>query len=72
MTNYIYNIMTIIEASERYNVNLDTVKNKFKPSVTGKEKIENWIKEGLIRQSGKTWLITVEFMDMHFGSKGRV
>ena len=64
--DYLYNVMTIIEAAERYGVKLDTLRNKFKPSVTNKEKIEKWIKKGLIRQSGKTWLITIEFMESQF------
>lgn len=69
MKNYIYDIMTMVEAAERYEVKLYTLKNKFKPSVTKQEKIDAWVKEGLIRQSGKTWLITIDFMEMHFGGK---
>ena len=57
-------IMTIAEAAERYNVKQDTLKNKFKPSIVGQDKINTWISEGLIRQSGKTWLITSTFMEM--------
>lgn len=70
MTTYINNVMTIIEAAERYGVNLETLKNKFKTSVTGKEKIDKWTQEGLIRQSGKTWLITIEFMESNFPKRG--
>ena len=55
-------IMTIVEASERYDIKLQTLKCKFKPSVVGQVKIDLWKREGLIRQSGKTWLITPQFM----------
>ena len=60
-------IMTIVEAAERYNVNLETLKCKFKPSIVGQVKIDLWKREGLIKQSGKTWLITPQFMYEVFG-----
>lgn len=60
-------IMTITEASELYNINLQTLKGKFKPSIVGQNKIDIWKREQLIRQSGKTWLITPEFMYEVFG-----
>lgn len=72
MENNVYSInqiMTIVEASERFGVNQDTLKNKFKPSVAGRDKIQAWVNEGLIRQSGKTWLITEKFMETVFSNK---
>lgn len=62
----LYEIMTMIEAADKYHVNYNTLKNKFKPSVTKPEKIQAWIQAGLIRQSGKTWLITEKFMQDNF------
>ena len=59
-------VMTITEAAERYGVKLDTLKSKFKPSVVGRERIDTWIKAGLVRQSGKTWLISETFMENNF------
>ena len=65
-------IYTIVEAAEKFGVNQNTLKNKFKPSVTKPEKINAWINEGLIRQSGKTWLITEKFMMDNLSSMKRV
>lgn len=65
-TYSINQIMTIIEAAARYEVNIDTLKNKFKPSVTKPERIQEWIEAGLIRQSGSAWLITETFMEKIF------
>lgn len=59
----INNYMTITEAAERYNINQQTLKNKLKPSVIGQEKIDEWIADGLIRLSAKTWIVSVEFME---------
>lgn len=65
-------IMTMVEAAERFGVNHNTLKNKFKPSVTEPERIQAWINEGLIRQSGKVWLITEKFMTDNLSSMKRV
>lgn len=59
-------IMTIKEASERFNINQQTLKNKLKPSIIGQEKIEEWVSEGLIRQSSTTWLLTEKFIVNNF------
>lgn len=69
MTNKKYTldeIMTIKEASERFNINLQTMKNKLKPSIVGQERIDEWVSEGLIRQSGTTWLLTEKFIENNF------
>ncbi|MCT6925413.1 helix-turn-helix domain-containing protein [Metasolibacillus sp.] len=63
MTKTINDFMTIVEAAERYNINPQTLKNKFKPSVVGQEKIDGWVSEGLIRLSSKTWILSTEFME---------
>lgn len=59
-------IMTIPEAAERFGINVQTLKNKMKPSVVGQERIDEWVADGLIRQSSKTWLITQEFIENNF------
>ena len=59
-------IMTITEAAERYGINPNTLKNKFKPSIVGQERLDAWVKHGLVKQSGKTWLITDTFMEINF------
>lgn len=60
------NVMTLGEASERYAVSLDMVKNRLKPSKVGQEQIDQWAAQGIIKLSGRTWLISVDFMDLHF------
>lgn len=62
-------IMTIPEAAERYGVNIQTLKNYFKPSIVGQDIIDSRIAANLIRQSAKTWLLTPEFMEIHFQVK---
>lgn len=63
--------MTIAEAAEKYKINIQTLKSKFKPSIVGPGRINEWIDSGLIRQSGKTWLMTEEFIKINF-KKGSV
>jgi len=70
----INNYMTPNEASYRWGINQETVKNKLKPSLN-KEEIEQMEKEGLIksfiRPDGKRreWIITVQAMERWFGKK---
>ena len=59
-------IMTLGEASERYGVSLDMIKNRLKPSKVGQAQIDEWVAEGIIRLSGRTWFISSDFMDLHF------
>ena len=59
-------VMTIVEAAERYNLNVQSLKNKFKPSIVGQDRIDSWAREGLIKQSGKTWLLTEDFIKLVF------
>lgn len=59
-------IMTISEAADLYDMNVHTIKNKFKPSIVKQETVDRWVAEGLARQSGKTWLITKKFMEVNF------
>lgn len=59
-------IMTIPEAAERFGINQQTLKNKMKPSIIGQERIDEWVAEGLIRQSSKTWLVTEKFIEKLF------
>ncbi|MFJ7954187.1 hypothetical protein ACIQZG_22045 [Lysinibacillus sp. NPDC096418] len=62
----INNYMVLSEAAERYDVSLDMIKNRLKPSKVGQEQIDQWVSEGLIRLSGRTWIISTDFMKMHF------
>lgn len=62
-------IMTLGEAVERYQeygVTMDKIKNRLKPSKSGQEKIDEWVSQGIIKLSGRTWLISTDFMDLHF------
>lgn len=61
-------VFTMAEVEERYGVNKFTVQNKLKPS-TSDSKLEEWIKQGIIVKSGKTWLLTDDFMQLHNWSK---
>ena len=58
--------MTIGEAAVRYGVSIDKVKNRLKPSKIGQEQIDKWVDAGLIRFSGGTWIISIDFMEIHF------
>jgi hypothetical protein len=60
------NIMTLGEAAERYEISIDKIKNRLKPSKMGQEQIDKWVAEEFIRLSGRTWLISSDFMDLHF------
>lgn len=62
-------IMTIVEAAERYGINEDSLRNKFKPRVTKPERIKAWIESGLVRQSGSTWLLTETFIRQNYAHK---
>lgn len=68
----INNYMTPNEASYRWGINQETVKNKLKPSLNKKE-IEEMEREGLIksfvRPEGKRreWIISVQAMERWFG-----
>lgn len=69
MANKKYNldqVMTLGEAAKRYAVSLDMVKNRLKPSKVGQEQIDEWVAKGIIKLSGRTWLISKDFMDLHF------
>lgn len=69
MENKKYNlneIMTLGEAAERYEISIDKIKNRLKPSKMGQQQIDNWVAEGFIRLSGRTWLISSDFMELHF------
>lgn len=62
------NFMTVGEAAERYQVSIDMIKNRLKPSKVGQKQIDEWIEKGLIRLSKRTWIISKDFMDMHFNN----
>lgn len=58
--------MTLGEAAERYGVSIDMIKNRLKPSKVGQSQIDEWVNAGLIRLSNRTWIISTDFMDLHF------
>jgi len=57
------NVMTVAEAAERWGKSVVTVRQ----ACTGYKKAAPRFKDGEIRQSGSTWLITVEGMTRVFG-----
>lgn len=67
--------MTPSEAAHRWGISIETVKNKLKPSVAGKESINNLIDQGLIKYhqnpggKRKEWIISVKAMEYWFGKK---
>lgn len=65
--NIIQDVMTINEASERWNISFETIKSKFKARKT--EQIAIWEKYGLVKKSGKSWLLTKQFMELNFGEE---
>lgn len=73
--NEIEKYMTINEAAERWNVNIETIKAKLKPSVTSENDINHWIERGLIKPyvkpggKNKLWIISIYFMMLHFGDE---
>lgn len=72
MKNKKYNleqVMTVSEACKRYNVTIDELKNRIKPSRIGQEEIDSRVRQGIIRKSGNTWLISKDFMELYFNKK---
>lgn len=68
------NYMTVGEAAHHWNLPIETVKNKLKPSIKGvKEAIEMMDEEGLIKYSKHpdskqgVWIITQQAMEKWFG-----
>lgn len=62
-------VMTVSEACSRYNVTLDELKNRIKPSRIGQQEIDSRVSQGIIRKSGNTWLISKDFMELYFNKK---
>lgn len=66
------NYMTPNEASERWNINHYTIRNKLKPSLN-KEEIEWMEEQGLIKSfikkggNRREWIITKKAMQQWFG-----
>lgn len=50
------------EAAERYGINIDTIKSRVRTSSARPERFDSWLELGIIRKSGKTWLLTDDFM----------
>ncbi|MED4077636.1 helix-turn-helix domain-containing protein [Lysinibacillus fusiformis] len=64
----IFEVMTLSEAAELYNVNVETLKSRFKNnSNKTKAKIKVWEENGLARKSGTIWLVTKDFMNLEYG-----
>lgn len=69
----INNFMVLQEAADRWGIPIERLKNKLKPSIVGQDRINEWIKSGLIKcyvkpgGKNKVWIISIDFMKMHFG-----
>lgn len=69
----IHDYMTVSEAAYKWNVPQETVKNKLKPSIVGKERIDEMIEKGYIKYfqkpngRRKEWIITTKAMEIWFG-----
>lgn len=62
-------VFTVNEAAQRYNISKYTIQNKLKPSTAASITALNAMEElGIIRRSCNTWLITHDFMKLHFDS----
>lgn len=69
----LFQVMALNEAATLYNVNLETLKSRFKGTTEEKQmKIKRWEELGLARKSGNTWLVTKDFMEIEYGyQKGK-
>lgn len=68
--------MTINEAAERFNIPVETIKNRLKPSIKNfNSQLEQMIEEGLVKyylkEDGKRkeWIISVDAMNIWFLNK---
>lgn len=59
----LYQVMTLKEVTEKYDIKLETLKSRVKRKSSKKSL---WATEGIARQSGDTWLVTEEFMKSEF------
>jgi len=75
------NYMTPAEASFRWGISIETLKNKLKPSVSSDEEIRSMIEQGLIKYfvkpggKNKQWIISTQAMYEWFGepkNKGEI
>ncbi|MDA1920650.1 DNA-binding protein [Bacillus cereus group sp. BcHK140] len=69
--------MTVNEAAERFNIPVETIKNRLKPSIKSfNSQLEKMIEEGLIKYYLKTdgkrkeWIISEDAMKIWFFQKG--
>ncbi|MDZ5480402.1 DNA-binding protein [Bacillus thuringiensis] len=65
--------MTVNEAAERFNIPVETIKNRLKPSIKSfSAQLEQMIEEGLIKSylkkdgKRKEWIISVDAMNIWF------
>ncbi|HFJ9331892.1 DNA-binding protein [Bacillus pacificus] len=68
--------MTVNEAAERFNIPVETIKNRLKPSIKSfNSQLEQMIEEGLIKYYLKTdgkrkeWILSEDAMKIWFFSK---
>lgn len=68
--------MTVNEAAERFNIPVETIKNRLKPSIKSfSAQLEQMIEEGLIKSylkkdgKRKEWIISEDAMKIWFFSK---
>ena len=69
--------MTVNEAAERFNIPVETIKNRLKPSIKSfNSQLEQMIEEGLVKyylkEDGKRkeWIISEDAMKIWFFQKG--
>ncbi|MES5957511.1 DNA-binding protein [Bacillus fungorum] len=69
--------MTVNEAAERFDIPVETIKNRLKPSIKSfNSQLEQMIEEGLIKYflkaegKRKEWIISEEAMRIWFFQKG--
>lgn len=71
--------MTVNEAAERFNIPVDTIKSRLKPSIKSFNKqTEQMLEDGLIKyymKSGgqrKEWIISEDAMEIWFSQKRKI
>lgn len=59
-------VMSTVEASERWGVSINALSQNFRG------RVKNGFKEGEFRKSGKVWLVTRQGRERLYGKKGIV
>ncbi|MEB2280064.1 hypothetical protein LAV73_08625 [Lysinibacillus xylanilyticus] len=62
-------VMSVQEASERWDVSIDTIHSRIRTIAKDEAKFEGTVEAGLIKKSCRTWILTTPLMKMWFGSE---